>query len=173
MKRRLAIAVFVTLPAFAQDSNQTFLFWMANAEGGNANCILVHPNGNFRLEIRSANKTIQLFEGTLTPDRMTALHRLLEDDRFRQLLPEAVNSSLLPTGLNEMLISVTHDGRWLGLRFLSGVSSDRNRPLLEQFTKWENDVLRGSHRKLREESAGDNCLPAGEFELKTRPDRGP
>jgi hypothetical protein len=52
---------------------------------------------------------MQPFEGTLTPDRMTALHRLLEDDRFRQLLPEAVNSSLLPTGLDEMLISVTHD----------------------------------------------------------------
>ena len=108
-------------------------------------------------------------KGPLAPDHFDALQTLLDDDRFHHLLPEAVSSSLLPTGLDELAISVPRQGHWVTLRFLSGVSSDRNRPLLHQFLKWNDGVLKGPHKKLSEESARNNCLPPDQIDLQARP----
>ena len=171
MRRYFVITALVALlscSAIAQtDSTENLLFRMARTENTAAKCILVQTNGGFHLE-RSRGKATQIFEGTLSPDRLAALDALLNGDRFQQLLPEAVSSSLLPTGFEETLISVPRGGRWMNLRFLNGLGSDRNRPLLEQFEKWESKVLESPHRKLREESSRNNCLPAGPIELKPR-----
>jgi hypothetical protein len=173
MVKHLPIVLLALALARAQespfDSTEHFFFRMTHSESSRATCVLVQEDGKFHLE-QGHGKAVQVFEGTLSPDRLAALHSLLNDDRFLQLLPEAVSSSLLPTGFDETLISVPRDGRWMNLRFLSGMSSESNRPLLEKFMKWENGVLKGSHQKLREESSRNNCLPANQIELKTRPD---
>jgi hypothetical protein len=141
---------------------------MARQAGAQASCVLVQNDGKFHMEQRRG-KTYHVFEGTLTSDHFAALHALLNDDRFQHLLPEAVSSSLLPTGLDELAISVPRQGHWVTLRFLAGVSSDRSRPLLNQFLKWNGGVLKGPHQKLSEESARNNCLPPDQIDLQTRP----
>ena len=161
-----ALAALLPCSALAQnDSTDNLLFRMAHLEGAKGNCILVQTDGDFHVEESRGNST-RIFEGTLAPDRTAALRALLNSDRFQQLLPEAVSSSLLPTGLDETLISVPRDGRWMNLRFLAGLGSDRNRELLDQFEKWERVALKNSRKKLREESSRKNCLPAGPIELK-------
>lgn len=164
--------LLLAMPAQAQnsiDSTNNFVFRMARKEGSNSSCVMVQANGAFHLE-RARAKAVLVFEGVLPSDRMAGLNTLLNDDRFRQLLPEAVSSSLLPTGLDEFVLSVPRQGQWLSLRFIAGISSDRDWSLLERFLKWQNSVLKSAHRKLREESGRNNCLPAGELGLKTRAD---
>jgi hypothetical protein len=145
------------------------MFRMAHTERPNSVCVLVQADGQYHLE-RQHRRNVQVFEGTLSDDRLARLKALLGDSSFRQLSQEAVSSSLLPTGLDELVISVPRQERWMNLRFLSGVSGDRNRPLLDQFLKWNDGVLKDPHKKLSEESAKNNCLPPGEVELKTRSD---
>jgi hypothetical protein len=167
----LASVAFLTLlaPTQAQQTpdTPTFIFRLSQFEGSDASCVLVQKNGKFHLE-RAHRKSLQVFEGTLAAEYLAALNRLLNQDRFQQLLPEAVSSSLLPTGLDELTISVPRKGNWMTLRFLSGVSNDRNRPLLDQFLKWKNDVLKGPHNTLSVDSGRNNCLPPGGVGLERR-----
>jgi len=165
--------LMLLVPALSQqtpsDTTANFIFRMARLEGSDASCVIVQNDGQFHLE-RTRRKSVEVFEGTLTPDDLATLHALLNDDHFVQLLPEAVSSSLLPTGLDEVALSIPRDQHWMTLRFLSGVSSDRNRSLLDQFRKWNSRVLRGPHQKRNEESGRNNCLTPGQLELKTRTD---
>ena len=170
---RFAAAALVTLlliSASAQsNSAPNFLFRMAHREGSKGSCILVETDGNFHLEENHHNST-RVFQGTLSSERLAALHVLLASSEFQHLLPGAVASSLLPTGFDETLISIPRDGRWMSLRFINGLSSDRNQSLLNQFLKWEHGAAKSSHKKLQEESGRNSCLPPGDVELKTRQD---
>ena len=130
---------------------------------------MVQKNGSFHLE-KGRGNTMEVFEGTLSDGRMTALHDLLNDERFQRLLPDAVSTSLLPSGFDETLLSVPRNGHWVSLRFMAGLGSDRNQPLLDRFTKWEASVARNSHRKISEETGRNNCLSQDTVQLKTRPD---
>lgn len=169
MTKLLPLVVLGVLAAQAQqtDATENFIFRMAHSEGPSASCVLVQSGGKFHVE-QIHRKSVQVFEGTLSPDRLAALQSLLDDQPFRELLPDAVSSSLLPTGFDETMISVPRDGRWMNLRFIAGTSGDRNRTLIERFVKWETGILKSSHQKLREESGRNNCLPASQVELKTR-----
>lgn len=174
MNKRLFLASIAFLTLLAPTRGQqtpdtpTFIFRLSQFERSDASCVLVQKNGKFHLE-RAHRKTLQVFEGTLAAEHLAALDHLLTEDRFQQLLPEAVSSSLLPTGLDELTISVPREGNWMTLRFLSGVSSDRNRPLLEEFLKWKAGVLKGPHKSLSEEGGRNNCLPLVPVDLTTRP----
>ncbi len=140
---------------------------MAHQEGSKGSCILVETDGSFHLEERHRNST-RVYQGTLSADHLEELHALLAGAGFQRLLPEAVSSSLLPTGFDETLISVPGDGRWMSLRFVNGLNSERNQPLLSQFLKWKNGAAKSSHKKMQEESGRNNCLPPGQLELKPR-----
>lgn len=171
MSRFVVIALAALFPVCAGaqiHSAPDFLFRMAHREASKASCILVETDGNFHLEENHHNST-RVFQGTLSADHLAALNALLAGAGFQQLLPEAVSSSLLPTGFEETLISVPRDGRWMSLRFVSGLSRDRNQSLLNQFFKWENSAAKSSRKKLQEESGRNNCLPPGRVELQTRP----
>ncbi len=165
----VALATLWPISASAQSSAANFLFRMAHLEGSKGSCILVQTDGNFHLE-ESHHHSARVFQGTLSADHLAALNALLAGSGFQQLLPEAVSSSLLPTGFDETLISVPRDGRWMSLRFVNGLSSERNQPLLNQFLKWENGAAKSSHKTLQEESGRNHCLPPGQVELKTRRD---
>lgn len=167
---RFVVALVALWPISAgaqSNSAANFLFRMARREGSKGSCILVQTDGNFRLEENHYNST-RVFQGTLSADHLAALNSLLAGSEFQQLLPEAVSSSLLPTGIDETLISVPRNGRWVSLRFINGLSSDRNRPLQGKFLKWNDAATRNPHRRLSEESARNNCLPPDQVELKTR-----
>jgi len=169
----LAVLLLIVVPAYAQHTSEVtgagYIFRMSRLEGSRTSCVIVQNNGRFHLEQGRGNG-IHVFEGTLPADRLASLNALLNDDRFLKLLPEAVSSSLLPTGLDELVISVSREERWMSLRFLSGMSSEHNRALLDQFLKWNAGVLKSPHKKLSEEAGRNNCLPPGAAGLERRSD---
>ena len=140
---------------------------MAHRQGSDSSCVLVHENGTFHFE-HERPKQVLVFEGTLSEDRLAALNSMLNSDQFRRLLPEAVAIDLRPSGLDELTLSVPRQDQWVSLRFVSGLANDHVQPLLDQFLRWKSSVLRSPHRKLREESGRNNCLPTARIELKTR-----
>lgn len=163
-----AILLLLVLPSVAQQ-NSSFIFRLAHRDGSDSTCVIVRENGTFHLE-RNHHRQVQVFEGTLSADRLEALNSMLNSDRFRRLSSEAVAIDLRPSGLDELTLSVPRQDQWVSLRFLSAWTHDADRSLLNRFLAWNNGVLKSPHKKLREESARNNCLPADQVELKSRPE---
>lgn len=149
----------------------TFLFRMAQTERTRSTCTLVQETGAFHMERRSA-RGVDVFEGTMRPDRLAALKGMLEGEAFRRLAVDAPELSLQPTGLEEITLSLPRQGRWISVRFIAGLVPDRHQALLDQFGRWQGGVLKNPHKKLSEVSAGNNCLPPAPVELKPRGSQG-
>lgn len=140
---------------------------MAQTERTRSTCILVQESGAFHLERRSARR-LEVFAGTIRPDRLAALREMLDGEAFRRLVEDAPELSLQPTGLEETTLSVPRQGHWVSIRFLAGLVPDRQQALLDQFGRWKAGVLKNPHKKLNESFAGNNCLPPAPVELKPR-----
>jgi len=134
------------------------MFRMAHRQGSDSSCVLVHEIGTFHFE-HERPKQVLAFESTLSEGRLAALNSMLNTDQFHRL-PKAVAIDLRPSGLDELTLSVPRQDQWVSLRFVSGPANDHVQWLLNQFLRWKSGVLRNPHRKLREESGRNNCLPA-------------
>jgi hypothetical protein len=116
-------------------SNATaYLFRMERMRRAEDVCVLVRGDGQYHLERLFADRT-DIFEGSLPPAELQELLRILDSDELFQLRQEKIETPLISSDFDELLVGVLRPEHWQNLRFPAPESRKPYQPLLNPLLK--------------------------------------
>ena len=141
-----------------------YLLQLERLQNGHFACVLVHTDGQYHLELRLPEKT-GFFEGTLPPDDLRGLVRILSDDKLLHLQQSDIHSIFSENGRDLLRLAIFRPGSARqdltfpspGFAFTGTVG-----PLLQWFERLE----KRKGRKLSEDEGRNNCAIPGEKEIR-------
>lgn len=150
-----------------QDSptpESAYLLQLERLQNGHFACVLVQSDGQYHLELRLPEKT-GFFEGTLPPDDLRGLVRILSDDKLLHLQQSDIHSIFSENGRDLLRLAIFRPGSARqdltfpspGFAFTGTVG-----PLLQWFDRLE----KRKGRKLSEDEGRNNCAIPGEKEIR-------
>ena len=109
-------------------------------------------------------------EGTLSPENLRDLIRLLSKDRLFQLQQKDIHTPLVESDMDQLILGVLRPIYvWQSLSFPTAESRYPFRETLDPLLDWLEQTQKQKGRKLSEEGGRNSCLVPGELRLKQRP----
>jgi hypothetical protein len=132
-------------------------------------CILVRGDGQYHLEVVTPGK-VSVLEGTLSPESLRDLIRLLSQDRLFRLQQKDIHTPLVESDMDQLILGVLRPIYvWQSLSFPTAESRYPFRETLDPLLDWLEQAQKQKARKLSEEEGRNSCLVPGEIRLKQRP----
>lgn len=148
---------------------QSYLMRMERLRRAQDSCILVRGDGQYHSEVVTPGK-VSIVEGTLSPENLRDLIRLLSKDRLFQLQQKDIHTPLVESDMDQLILGVLRPIYvWQSLSFPTAESRYPFRETLDPLLDWLEQAQKQKGRKLSEEQGRNSCLVPGELRLKQRP----
>ena len=134
-----------------------FLTRLERARLGEDVCVLVSPNGEYRLERQFPAKS-EIFVGSLSPSELQKLEQLLNADDLRRLTQLQIPSALIADTFDTFAVAVSRSNGIQQLVF-SGPDNRKLHSSVDSLLEWFNGVQKAEHPRIGEQNAS-HCMPA-------------
>jgi len=163
----------LAFPARAQNTLQVsfdtypYLLRISRAVPHENTCVLVRRDGGYHFEHDHDDAT-DVYEGELTADELSRLHRWLDNGHLRTLTREQITTPLVITTVESLQINIFRGDHWQDLLFPSSESQRTFHDSLAPLLAWFSTLHNAPHRAIPEDAGKNNCLTPRRIELKTR-----
>jgi hypothetical protein len=150
--------------ALGQAQAQQILLRMERVQMGEAVCVLVQDDGNYRLEKLYRAKT-DMYAGTVEAERLDQLRLLLRDDKLRKLSEGDISRRLMTDTVDSLELSIWRDRGWQNLDFFSPADRRPFKESIDPLLKWFQDVVKKRPSAALVGGTPTRCLPASSATL--------
>jgi hypothetical protein len=173
----LAVITFLlngAVPALGETSKSesgepSYLFRIERIRPSEDVCALVRGDGQFHYERDRGDKDT-IFEGSLARPVLEQLIHVVSADQLFHLRQENIPHPLIVSrDFDELLLSVLRPGQWQNLRFQTPETRQPFDAVLDPLMSWLDSLPKEKHHRVDEFAGRNNCRPAGQIALKTRP----
>jgi hypothetical protein len=132
---------------------------MERLQSGQAVCVLVEGNGDYRLEKLFRAKS-EMYKGSLEPARVEELRALLARDPLSKLSQEDIHAPLMSDTLDKIQLAIWRDRGWQELVFASPDSRKPFRESLDPLLRWFKEVEKDHPTAGPVDGPATRCMPA-------------
>jgi hypothetical protein len=145
-----------------------YLMRVQRTTPGNATCVLLRRDGQFRLETAHGDSR-KVLEGFLPSSELLKVQQMLDNDGLPRLSSEKLASPRTARPFEVLQISIFRTDHWQNLIFMADKGSQTaTRRSLNPLLKWVESLPKQSHQLMNEDES-NNCQSPKKIELKTRP----
>ena len=162
MGRFVRGVIFIVCALVAQFLGQSDrirpLLRMERIQPGEAVCVLVSDDGNYRMEklFRSKN---ELYVGTISGEALTELQRLTGVDPLPTLSQRDIHTPLVADTFDELDLAILRERGWQQLKFLSPDSRKPYKESLDPLLRWFQTLQKERPGANKIDGSPSRCAP--------------